>query len=70
MSLTNAGARLASTSTLLNSRWRQLRNHWRDTQAREFEAAYIEELLTELKRSQSTINQISELMDRAKADCE
>jgi len=63
-------ARLATLTKDLVGRWRQTREVWRDTKAREFEEHTIRELDAAVNAAVNSIEQVEAVLRKIRSDCE
>ena len=70
MSAAGSRARLAAITKDLISRWKEAKEHWRDSKSAEFEQIYIEELLTSVNAAVGSLEQLDQILTRIRKDCE
>lgn len=70
MSLVSNRTRLATLTKILVNDWQHTKEHWRDTQANQFEKQHIEGLLHNVSATIEIIEKLDKLITRVKKDCE
>ena len=70
MSTSASGAQLAAISKELLARWRQTREYWMDSKAREFEERFVQELEGTVKSAITHIDQLDRILRKIRSDCE
>jgi len=70
MSDSASGTQLAAITRELLARWRQTREHWMDSKAREFEERYILELESTVNSAVSNIANLERIIRKLRDDCE
>jgi hypothetical protein len=70
MSVVGSRARLAAITKDLISRWKEVRGHWRDSKAAEFEKAYLEELLISVNTAVGSLEKLDQILTKIRKDCE
>ncbi|MGY8652362.1 MAG: hypothetical protein ACKVJX_01950 [Verrucomicrobiia bacterium] len=63
-------ARLAAITKDLISRWKEVKEHWRDSKAAEFEKAYLEELLISVNTAVGSLEKLDQILTKIRKDCE
>jgi endo-1,4-beta-mannosidase len=63
-------AKLSALSKALAVKWDETKNHWRDDKSQEFERQYIEELLNNVDKAVTVMEQLDKLLAKVKHDCE
>ena len=70
MSVVGSRARLAAITKDLITRWKEVKEHWRDSKADEFEKAYLEELLTSVNTAVGSLEKLDQILTKIRKDCE
>jgi len=70
MSLSGTKNRLVSLTKELVVQWSETKNHWWDAKTREFDRQYIVELLINVDRTVTAIEQLDEVLNKVRKDCE
>jgi hypothetical protein len=70
MNLSGTKNRLAALTKELAVQWDETKNHWWDAKTREFERRYIAELLVNVDRTVMAIEQLNEVLNKVRKDCE
>ena len=70
MNLSGTKNRLVSLTRELAVQWSETKNHWWDAKTREFERRYIAELLVSVDKAVTAIEQLDEVLDKVRKDCE
>ena len=70
MNLSGTKNRLMALTKGLAVQWDETKNHWWDAKTREFERRYITELLVNVDRSVTAIEQLDEVLNKVRKDCE
>jgi hypothetical protein len=70
MSMTGCKARLTGATKELYLRWEQTKESWRDTKCIEFEQQYMIELLANVDKALTIIDQLDKLVAKIRHDCE
>jgi hypothetical protein len=63
-------AKLSALSKALAVKWDETKNHWRDDKSLEFERQYIEELLNNVDKAVTVMEQLDKLLAKVRHDCE
>jgi hypothetical protein len=63
-------AKLSALSKALAVKWDETKNHWRDDKSLEFERQYIEELLNNVDKALTVMEQLDKLLAKVRHDCE
>ena len=63
-------AKLSALSKALAVKWDETKNHWRDEKSQEFERQYIEELLNNVDKAVTVMEQLDKLLAKVRHDCE
>ncbi len=64
------GTRLGALTKDLWMRWQETRQHWDDSQSREFEAKYLHELVSSVDRSMVVVEELDKVVAKIRSDCE
>ncbi|MGA3171090.1 MAG: hypothetical protein ABSE62_08745 [Chthoniobacteraceae bacterium] len=64
-----AQASLEAALQNLTLAWQEVRNHWRDAKAMEFEERYLKELPSRTTQAATVIAEIDKVLKKAKNDC-
>ena len=70
MSSSGSKNRLVALTKELAVQWSETKNHWWDAKTREFERRYIAELLVSVDKAVTAIEQLDEVLDKVRKDCE
>lgn len=70
MNLSGTKNRLTALTKELAVQWDETKNHWWDAKTREFERRYIAELLVNVDRTVMAIEQLNEVLNKVRKDCE
>ncbi len=65
-----AGTRLGALTKDIWLRWQETRQHWDDSQSREFESKYLQELVSSVERTMVVIEDLDKVVARIRSDCE
>ena len=68
--MNSSQAKLTASTRKLVATWKQTRELWKDTQCREFEQRYMENLLGAVQYSRGVMENLDELIHRIRKDCE
>jgi hypothetical protein len=64
-----AESTLAAAMQNLNVAWQEVRGHWRDAKALEFEERYLRELPSRTTQAAAVMAEIEKLLKKARNDC-
>jgi len=70
MSVSVGRAKLMTALKTLHTRWKRARTDWNDRVAVDFENEFIEPLEQKIRRGIAAMENIREVLDRARRDCE
>jgi uncharacterized protein YeaO (DUF488 family) len=70
MNLSGTKNRLLAITKELSKRWGETKNHWRDAKSQEFEQRYMAELLANVDKTVTVLDQLNELLTKVRDDCE
>ncbi len=70
MSINVGRTLLTSAHKELNVHWREVREHWSDIKASEFEQEYLAPLEPAVRAALTAMERISDVMDKARRECE
>ncbi len=70
MSLGGSRSRLTALTRDLSAHWRLTRESWNDAKAEEFERLYLKPLLASVDRAALALEQLDEVVIKARKDCE
>ena len=70
MHLSGTKNRLVTLTKELAVQWSETKNHWWDAKTREFERQYIAELFVNVDRTVTAIEQLDEVLNKVRKDCE
>ena len=70
MNLSGTKNRLVSLTRELAVQWSETKNHWWDAKTREFEQRYMIELFANVDRTVTAIEQLDEVLNKVRKDCE
>lgn len=68
--MTGNASKLTALTRDIANKWQQTKNSWRDAKSAEFERLYIEELLHNVDKAASVMEQLDKLVTKIKHDCE
>ncbi len=67
----NANAtRLSGLTKDLWAEWQATKSYWRDIKSQEFERKYLSELLSNVEKTVTVIEQLDKLLTKIRKDCE
>ena len=69
MSATDSKGRLVETAKILNKRWQEVQELWRDASCHRFETQVMEPLALEIKNALLAMEQIDMALTRARREC-
>ena len=69
MNLGGTKNRLVSLTKELAVQWGETKNHWWDAKTREFDRRYIVELIVNVDRAVTAIEQLDEVLTKVRKDC-
>ena len=69
MSATDTKGRLVEAAKILNARWQDVQELWRDTNSHRFEKKVMDPLALEIKNALLAMDQIDMALTRARRDC-
>jgi len=64
-----AEASLGAALQNLEVAWQEVRGHWRDAKAVEFEERYLKELPSRTTQASAVMAEIDKILKKAKSDC-
>ncbi|MBI3853853.1 MAG: hypothetical protein HY298_26810 [Verrucomicrobia bacterium] len=70
MSMAANKGRLEALTKELLSKWAQTKYSWRDAKSQEFEQRFMDELLSGVNRTVSSIQELEKTMNKVRSDCE
>lgn len=70
MSPGTSRAKLAAVTREFSVRWQETRELWRDSKRDEFEERYMKNLLANVERAIGALDQLNEVVTKARKDCE
>ena len=70
MSAQASKARLAGLLKQLVGSWEETRNSWTDDKAREFHDRYMAELMAQVEKTLTSLDQLEVIIQKMKDDCE
>jgi hypothetical protein len=70
MSMSANRGRLLMITKELSLRWDETKESWTDAKSREFEAKYIQELITSVDTAVTVIDQLDKVVNKIRNDCE
>ncbi|MFG0330998.1 MAG: hypothetical protein ACF8PN_14000 [Phycisphaerales bacterium] len=70
MSISTGRAKLESARHNLLRSWNRVTAHWNDPVAKDFESRYVELMDERIRRALSSIEEIADVLARARRDCE
>lgn len=70
MSLSSCRSRMVSLTRELAVHWRETRESWTDDQAERFERQYLDGLFAAVDRASAALEQLDEIVGKARRDCE
>jgi hypothetical protein len=69
MSATDTKGRLVEAAKVLNARWQEVQELWRDTNCHQFETHVMDPLSLEVKNALLAMDQIDMALTRARREC-
>jgi len=69
----NVGAsadRLEGLTRELRIQWEHTKEFWKDAKSREFERKYMDELLSNVNATVTSIGELNRILSRTRSDCE
>ncbi len=70
MSLSSNGHTLAVATKQLVRHWEETRQLWKDSKAQEFEERYMHELIAGVERALPVFEDLDNILNRVRVDCE
>ena len=70
MSMSANRTRLAATTTQLQVKWQETKEHWQDAKSTEFEAKYMAELKSSVDAAVAAMEELDKLVAKIRSDCE
>ena len=70
MSINVGRTLLTNAHKELNIHWREVREHWSDVKASEFESEYLAQLEPAVRAALTAMEKIAEVLERARRECE
>jgi hypothetical protein len=70
MSLHEARGTLAKAMKELMLRWADVKANWDDVQSRQFEETYLRNLESDLRVAASAMDQVAQVLNQVRRDCE
>jgi hypothetical protein len=70
MNLSGTKNRLVSLTKGLAVQWSETKNHWWDAKTQEFDRRYMTELFVNVDRAVTAIEQLDEILNKVRKDCE
>ena len=70
MNLSGTKNRLMALTKGLAVQWDETKNHWWDEKTREFDRRYIVELFANVDKAVTAIEQLDEVLNKVRKDCE
>ena len=70
MSMSSNRGRLLAITKELALRWEETKESWMDAKSREFEAKYIQELISNVDTAATVIDRLDKLVNKIRSDCE
>jgi hypothetical protein len=70
MNLSGTKGRLSGVTKDLSAQWAEVKNHWRDDKAREFEHRYVSEMRIRMDKAIAIIEKLDEVVRKVQKDCE
>ena len=64
------GARLDALTRELAEQWRQTRESWRDSQAREFDERFLQPLEAAVEAASRSMDELQAILRKIRTDCE
>ena len=65
-----SASRIEATTRELWIQWQQTKEYWRDAKSQEFEAKYLQDLLSSVDKAVTVIDQLDKLVGKIRRDCE
>jgi hypothetical protein len=70
MNLSGNKGRLIGLARELSLAWAETKNHWHDAKSEEFDRRFMVELSAHVNRAVVVLEQLEELLKKARSDCE
>ena len=70
MSMSGNKGRLVGLTRDISLRWAETKEHWRDAKSEEFERRFMTELSAHVNRAVIVLEQMEELLNKVRSDCE
>ena len=70
MGMHEGKARLSKSMKELLMRWNETKSHWRDSSAHAFESRFLTPMDQDSKQAVSAMEQMAQILQQAKRDCE
>lgn len=70
MSLHDSRSRLMALARDLSVHWQEARESWSDAKSDEFERRFLDELFASVERAGTALEQLDEIVTKARKDCE
>jgi hypothetical protein len=70
MTVNSAATRIAALTHDLEAKWQATRDLWTDQRSREFEAKYIQELVSSVNVMTACCGELDKILSKVRRDCE
>ena len=70
MSMAANKARLDGLTRELSAQWSQTKAYWRDAKSQEFEQRFMDELLADVNRTLTSLQELEKIIIKVKNDCD
>jgi hypothetical protein len=70
MSLAASKARLDGLTRELSARWAETKERWLDAKSREFEQRFMDELLSAVSRTGTSIDDLEKVLTKVRHECQ
>ncbi len=70
MSMSGNKGRIVGLTRDISLQWAETKNYWRDAKSEEFERRFMNELSEHVSRAVVVLEQLEELLKKARSDCE
>jgi hypothetical protein len=70
MSINVGRTQLTSAFKELNVHWREVREHWSDAKAEQFEQDYLSQLEPGVRAALTAMERMAEVLEKARRECE
>ena len=70
MRAASSGKALTTLTTELSRKWAETREQWPDQKSAEFEREYLSELVAAVSRAPAVFEDLDQVLERVRRDCE